>query len=244
MSPGEVADGFLARVLIWESRHDAPMPKAVISFQTSPALEKQLSDIFNIQVQRNPNQGNLEAAPLPKIIPRTEEAQELFHVWAKKYHDLKNTFKTDTEGISSIYGRAAEHAAKLALVHSLSIHGVDLKRVEALSIQWACQTLDYLIGNLVGQIKENIAENDTSRWKQRIIKGIRSIVKKKNDGATLRDIQRGPCQGLLSKEIKAILDSLIIGEQVLAVEEKDPKNRMIVKYFVAKDVSYDTLNGV
>ena len=158
MSPGEVADGFLARVLIWESRHDAPMPKAVISFQTSPALEKQLSDIFNIQVQRNPNQGNLEAAPLPKIIPRTEEAQELFHVWAKKYHDLKNTFKTDTEGISSIYGRAAEHAAKLALVHSLSIHGVDLKRVEALSIQWACQTLDYLIGNLVGQIKENIAE--------------------------------------------------------------------------------------
>jgi hypothetical protein len=47
----------------------------------------------------------------------------------------------------------------------------------------------------------------------------------------------------LSKAIKAILDSLIIGEQVLAVEEKDPKNRMIVKCFVAKDVSYDTLNG-
>jgi hypothetical protein len=35
---------------------------------------------------------------------------------------------------------------------------------------------------------------------------------------------------------------LIIGEQVLAVEEKDVKNRMIIKYFVAKDVSYDTLN--
>jgi hypothetical protein len=79
LSPGEVADGFLARVLIWESRHDAPMPKAVISFQTSPALEKQLSDICSIQVQRNPNQGNLEAAPMPKIIPRTEEAQELFY---------------------------------------------------------------------------------------------------------------------------------------------------------------------
>ncbi len=47
----------------------------------------------------------------------------------------------------------------------------------------------------------------------------------------------------LSKAIKAILDSLIIGEQLIAVEEKDSKNRMIVKYFVAKDVSYDTLNG-
>lgn len=243
LSPGEVADGFLARVLIWESRHDAPMPKAVISFQTSPALEKQLSDIYNIQVRRNPNQGNLETAPMPKIIPRTEEAQELFYTWAKKYHDLKNAHKNDTEGIASIYGRAAEHAAKLALVHSLSMHGTGLKRVESLSIQWACQTLDYLIGNLVRQIKENIAENDTSRWKQRIIKGIRNILRKKNDGATLRDIQRGPCQGLLSKEIKAILDSLIIGEQVLAVEEKDSKNRMIIKYFVAKDVSYDTLNG-
>jgi hypothetical protein len=59
----------------------------------------------------------------------------------------------------------------------------------------------------------------------------------------LRDIQRGPCQGLLSKEIKAILDSLIIGEQIVAVEKKDPKNRMIVKYYVAKDVSYDKKSG-
>ena len=240
LSPGEVADGFLARVLIWESRHDAPLPKAVISFQTSPALEKQLGDIFNMQVQRNPYQGNLEASPLPKIIPRTQEAQEHFNAWAKKYHDLKNEHKGDTEGIASIYGRAAEHAAKLALVHSLSAQGANLKRVELPSVQWACMTLDYLIGNLVGQIKENIAENDTSRWKQRVIKGIRSIVKKKNDGATLRDIQRGPCQGLLSNEIKAILDSLIIGEQLVAIEEKDSKNRLIIKYFVAKDVSYDT----
>jgi hypothetical protein len=243
LTPGEVADGFLARVLVWESRHDAPMPKAVISFQTSPALEKQIGDIFNMQVLRNPNQGNLEAAPLPKIIPKTQEAQELFYAWAKKYHDLKNAFKTDTAGISSVYGRAAEHAAKLALVHSLSTCGVDLKRVETPSIQWACQTLDYLIGSLVGQIKENIAENDTSRWKQRIIKGIRSISKKKNDGATLRDIQRGPCQGLLSNEIKAILDSLIIGEQVVAVEERDGRNRITVKFYVAKDVSHDKKNG-
>ena len=228
ISTGEVADGFLARVLIWESHHDAPFPKAVISFQSSPRLEQQINELTGIQTETFTGNGNLVACPIPKIVPRTDDAQTQYTEWARKYHDLKNQNKSD--GISSIYGRAAEHAAKLAVIHALSKDGAGVKSVGQESIAWACKTIDFLIINLVNQIQDNIADTDVTRWKQRIIKGIRA----KDNHANLRDLMRSTCRGIVSKDLRQYLDDMKAAGDIGVQEDNAKNGKRVTFYFVAK----------
>ncbi len=228
ISAGEVADGFLARVLIWESHHDAPFPKAVISFQSSPRLEQQINEITSIQTETFTGNGNLVACPIPKIVPRTDDAQKQYTEWARKHHELKNQNKS--EGISSIYGRAAEHAAKLALIHALSKDGAGVKSVGHESITWACKTIDFLITNLVNQIQDNVADTDVTRWKQRIIKGIRA----KDNHATLRDLMRSTCRGIVSKDLRQYLDDMKAAGDIGVQEDSAKNGKKVTCYFVAK----------
>jgi len=237
LTGGEVADGFLARVLIWESHHDAPFPKSVISFHSSPSIEKQISDIFQIETKMDTANGNLSAIPVPKIISRTNEAQEMFETWARGYHSLKNRHKTVGDGISSIYGRAAEHAAKMALIHALSKCGVGVKKVDTDSIEWACKTVDYLITNTIIQIQENVADNEIVRWKQKIVKGIRKGMQRNiTNTISQRELMQRECRGLTSKDLNQYLKDLISTGEIGAKEETAKNGRKIISYFVAKIV--------
>lgn len=236
LSPGEVSDGFLARVLIWESHIEAPFPKAVISFQADPSLEHQLNELAGMRTDMDSSAGNLVPMPIPKIVPRSEAAQEIFAPWSQRYHHLKNEHRCDQSGVASIYGRAAEHAAKLALVHAASLDGVAVKRVGQESIRWACGVMDFLVANLVSQITENIAENDLVRWQQKIIKGIRFINSQNGGlGASFRDLQRGPCRGILKADVQKILETMMLAETIMATETKvEGAGRPVVKYHVAQ----------
>ncbi|MBU0991824.1 MAG: bifunctional DNA primase/polymerase [Proteobacteria bacterium] len=229
---GEVADGFLARVLVFESRHDSPKPKSSVSFSQNPDLIDKINKIYSIEVKTDSFRGNIEAVPIPIIIPRSTDAGTYFEEWSEKYHNLKNEYKADS--VASIYGRAAEHAAKLALIHAVSL---DLNKVRVVgieSVKWACLLLDHLIENIVDQIKENVADTDVQRWKQKILKGIREISRNRPyKGATVRDIQRGPCQGLLSADVRKYLDSLVLAEQVGVDEFVTSKNRTVKFFYLA-----------
>ena len=232
---GEVADGFLARVLIWESRHDSSLPKQNVSFEYPLSLIEKLQAIRNIKIEWDESKGNLVRTPIPKVIPKTTDALILFREFAKKYHDLKNRHKNDCFGVASIYGRAAEHASKLALIHAVSMRGGEVETVDAESLRWACETVSFLTERTVGQVNENIAETDVSRWKQKIVKGIREISRKKSyGGATIRDLMRGPCQGLGGRDLKAHLESLAMGEQIGVREDKTSQNRTYQIYYAAR----------
>ena len=232
---GEVADGFLARVLVWESRHDASLPKQNVSFEFPVGLIERLQAIRNIKIDWDESNGNLVRTPIPKIIPKTTDALILFREFARKYHDLKNKHKNDCFGVSSIYGRAAEHASKLALIHAVSMKGAEVEAVDADSLKWACETVEYLTERTVAQVSENIAETEVSRWKQRIMRGIREISRKKSyAGATIRDLMRGPCQGLSSRDLRTYLDSLAAAEQVGAREEKQRRGPAAMVYYIAR----------
>ena len=79
MTPGEITDGFLARVLIWESLHDAPLPKTDVSFNVPKRLIKSLNGLYNLKIKTDVSAGNLQTKPVPNFITKTPEAQLIFN---------------------------------------------------------------------------------------------------------------------------------------------------------------------
>lgn len=154
---------------------------------------------------------------------------------SRKYHDLKNTHRADAEGVASIYGRAAEHTAKLVLIHAKSMEGTGVKQISLASVEWACSLVDHLVKEVVARIGAEIAETDVGKIKMKVMKFIRKTnAKNGNKGVSLGDIQRGPLAGGLAKDVSAILDSLVLSENIVRKEMKAPNGRMVVRIFAAK----------
>ena len=241
---GEVADGFLARVLVFESLHDAPLPKYDVRFDVPQALIDKVSLIHDIPIDWHTPPGNIEGelnkTPIPNRIPMTDTARKIHDDRAAYYHDLKNQHKKNTLGIASIYARAAEHAMKVALVHTISTHlfTPDL-RVEDASVTFAWELIDAITDNTIRQVENNVSDSDIGRIKQKIKKGIRAYAEKNHKkygvhGARLRDLQRGPAQGIKSKELKELLTDMVLAEQIGKRNHVAENGKSVEFYYVAK----------
>jgi len=235
----EVSDGFLARILVFQSDSDSPFPKAKKGFDIPPSIIKKLNDIYNIQIDYDESIGNMPnlRTPIPNIIPFSDEAADIMDKFARYYHKLKNEKKDDESGISSIYGRAAEHATKIALIHAVSLEGSKIKEIGINSVKYACQLVQYLSEFIILALKNNIAETETASWKLKILKAIRDVMSKNKTkrpdyiGASLRDLQRGRCQGLKSKELQELLNDLVVAEKI-GKGSQIINGKSVIKYFV------------
>lgn len=177
MTRGEATDGFLARCLIFESRHDVARPKKRTVTVVPEALKNKIRDLATIPVKMNTESGNLQGAvPDPAVIEKDAEAARYFDSWADKYFDLRNKYLRTDEGLASLYGRAAEHAHKLALLHAVSLYGGFVQNVGMTSVKWACSLVDAILFNAAVQMQGNIAESEFHKLTQRALKAVRSYM--------------------------------------------------------------------
>ncbi|MBF0233482.1 MAG: bifunctional DNA primase/polymerase [Desulfamplus sp.] len=239
ISGSEVADGFVARILVFQSTGESPFPKSKKRFDIPKDIIDRVSDIFNIPIEIDKSHGNMPNlnVPIPNIIPFTEDADKIMDAFARHYHSLKNRAKEDESGRSSIYGRTAEHAAKISLIHAVSLAGANVKEIGVASVQYACQLMEYLTQFLIAETQNNIAETEVASWKHKIIKAVRDVMAKNRlrnvstVGASLRDLQRGRCQGLKSKELQELLNDLVVAEK-LGKTIQVLTGKSVARYFV------------
>ena len=217
MSMGETTDGFLARCLIFESRHDVERPKKETYQQVPKILIDAVTKLANVTPEMA-TEGNLCNIPAPKKIYKTPEAAEFFEPWDDKYHELRNKYLKTNEALSSIYGRAAEHAHKLALTHAISLQGPEISTVGLVSVQWACALVDALLTNTAAQIENNIAESDFQKFTQRALKAIRAYVSthKNKPGAPrwyIENFLKGQDSIVVDRVLKKLIGSGRLVEQ-------------------------------
>ena len=222
MSNGQVSSGFLARQIIFEDQTDAPLPHYKKDFSHPVEIIAAINALCAIEpkIDRSSGDNPQFHKPIPYIIPKTKQAQSFFDGWALEYHNLKNKHKRNTTGISSIYARAAEHASKTSLVKAFSDGGPNTHEVPLPVVEYCCSMMDFIISNVIRQVEDNVSDSDVSRYKNKILKGIKAYSEKNIkkygvQGATIRDIQRGPGQGLVSKNLKDILDSMVVAERIM-----------------------------
>ena len=239
ISGGEVADGFLARISIFQDLSDPELPRYNTQFDIPDSLVDRINDIWDMPIEWDTSSGNMpdKHVPIPNRIPFTSEAFTIFNSFALHYHTLRNQFKTDELGRASIYGRAAEHAQKIALIHAVSLHGSGITSIDVESVRYSCQLVELLTNNIVSDTTKNITETDVASWKLKILKAIKDIMAKNKainkdyTGVSIRELQQSRCKGLKSKELQELLNDLVLAESVGKIQIT-VNGQKAVKYYV------------
>ena len=229
----EASDGFLARILIFESRHERSPAKDAID----TAIPKKLADGISQlrKIDNGVEGGNLVQKPVPRTIPRSPAAATAFQAWETKIIETQNDIQCSDEGIAAIYGRAAEHAAKLALLHAISLHGPKVTAVGPESVQWATELMDYQTAHITSQIKDNIAENEWHAEQQKIIRTIKRLSTADKPGVSTRDLQRYGvrCQ---PKMFDSLIQSMVSAGEIVRTEHKPKRGKPVVIFSIAKAI--------
>lgn len=192
MSMDDASSGFLARLLIFDSRNHPPRPKETIDSTVPAFLSEEISKLWAIKPPIDAKRGNVSSVPVPYVIPISSEAQWTWRPWADKYFDLRSEFITDTTK-SSIYGRAAEHAQKLALIHAASLQGANIingGEIGTGSIVWATRLIDWLIERMIVNVSESISDNEWHATQKKILKVISVTAKPERPGASIKELKR------------------------------------------------------
>ena len=176
LTRSEATDGFLARCLIFESRHEVERPRARTDISVPAALLDAVNALADFMPPMSFAEGNLRPLPTPILIGKTEEAERIFYRWADRYHELRNAHLRDDEGLASVYGRAAEHAHKLALIHAISLRGAAPEVVDAADVAWACALTDQVVGNLARRLETSLADSEFQKFGQRVMKAVRNYM--------------------------------------------------------------------
>lgn len=161
-----LSSGMLARVIFVMGDENATIelePKKV-------AIPKNLLDHLKIIANLQPdfNTDPISGVPLKSVreIRFTYDARNEWNEFRVKM----DHFVRSEDEFSSIYSRAGEHVAKIALILS-SFELQEEISVDA--VRWSTQYIESAINGLISALKENMAENLTEQYAKRILALIR-----------------------------------------------------------------------
>jgi hypothetical protein len=218
----DTTNGFLARLLIFEARDAAERPRPVIDPVVPKTLIEKVNALWNIKPPIDPERGDIARVPMPFVIPRSMGARQVFEQWSDRYWELRGKCRDD-EAADAVYARAAEHAAKLALIHAASLKGPKIKQVDIESILWATRVTDACVGSLIRGIKSHVAQNAFHKEQQRIIDVIRKLGGKANSRSICRKIHAS------SKQVGELLTSLLSSGEI--IQEVGKKNGQPIVFY-------------
>ena len=142
-------------------------------------------------------------------IRKTPDAAAWFEQWALPWFKLRNQYRKAEDGRAAIYGRAAEHCHKLALIYAVSRVGANIwqGQVTIDDVQKAAALVDYIIPAMVSQIERNIAANELDKLRKKILKAISAIATTAKPGATKRELLR-KVRELTGKQMDEVLNTM------------------------------------
>lgn len=205
-SKADSADGFLARLLIFNSSHNSIKSKRPSESGPPKSLISAINKIWKTDPRRG---GNLEAIPSPKIIPLGPGAGAMFDEYENMIMEQRDIFNRSDDGCASICARACEHAQKLALLHAVSMEGLKATKIGKASMEWAIAVTEHTRQMTISEITENLPDTDFHGDQLKIIRVIRKKATQDRPGATMREIRqfvRIPTK-ILDDSIKSLIES-------------------------------------
>lgn len=212
VAAGSLHDGLMARMLLFVSPCSYPDEQEPILAEPSDELIAALQAI----AAGPEGQGNLaeimlaSTAPTPMTVPETPEASAAFT--ALRREQLERQRKVEGTYATSILGRWAENAMKLALIRAVS-RSATAPEIQADDVAWGRALAVHCIDMLLAEAEQHVAENE---YEARLNKAVEII--RKHGPITQRDmIKRG--FKLPEKERGEILRTLIEGGLIVAFEQ-------------------------
>ncbi len=192
LSADSVSDGFMGRLLIFESETPHPDHEQPQAIDPSPMV----ATIREWLEQRG---GNLSPQnPDPAVIPSNRGALDLW----QRFRDECLELERAAEENSPLWARAPEKARKLALLHACSRGATEIGAADA---NWGRSLAMYLTERLTDVGEDWIAGSHF----ESNCKRIRRWLKSQPDGvATVRELTRRAARSLTRKEREMAIDGL------------------------------------
>jgi len=201
-----LSDGFIARLLVFESGTTPPRLRSRQRDVPEPILEAvrwwgDFKPGGNLRVEH----------PQPIVIPTSDEAGAVFDELAGIV-DVE--LERPEESGRSLWARAEEKACRLALVYACSANHEE-PRIDAHAARWACDLSAYLTRRMLFICHEWVADGQFDAKQKRVLRVIRRA-----GGTITRSELCRKTQSLTQRERQEVIDNLLETGQI--VQDQTP----------------------
>jgi hypothetical protein len=208
-----VVDGFLNRFLVVDLSNK-PIPN-IEARGLYPEVPESILAWIELVMDANPSKGNLAPFGPPEsiVVPTMEDAAVLLKEFTE-YADLQVSLYSNT-GIDALWGRAAEHAYKIALICACAEYTYNTS-IELSHAKWAIHFVGHYVESLALQVRERIADTEFERLANDFYLAIKGAGIR---GYTERDMNRvKPFCSQAPKERKPIIETLLKGGRIAYIQ--------------------------
>ena len=235
LTKGQVADGWLGRVPVFESTDDPLYDRNRARVSDPPAHIIGQVQYWQSQRDTRADSGTdiIKATTIqPRVIEYTDEAGAVADRYAKYAHERK--LQAD-ESMRGLWGRAFENAARIALIVTAGciadIDGNHGDKVTAEVMTWSTKLVTALIRDLESIVEGNVADSSSEHWRKRILQVIRDGGP---EGVSKTDIAR-KTQTINKRQRDELLHELIDEMQLVACAIVTTKGREATRFILVED---------
>lgn len=211
-----IADGFMSRFLAVEPRE--PYPKRNRGVKDFEPPESLIEDILALRAFYGDE--NLGKDNVAQVVPFTKEAKALMESIEDSYDDMKRDYdKSGKRGFPSLWGRASEHIAKIALTVSKGSY------IQESDVLWASELVKASNANMIA-ISENIDRTEFGKNIDKLREKIDSL-KTAMPLGTFRNRLRYVYKS--SQEIDNAIKFLVDTGDAFIISEKSKNNHLVKK---------------
>jgi hypothetical protein len=173
LTPGEISDGFLGRMIVMQSDDPDPIERDVVTVTPVPESVISLVQAWHQRQDLPRAEGNLASilTHIPITVQFEPEADAVF----AKFKNLCRDRKIENRGqggLDVLWTRAREHAMKVALIIACGCE-FQTPIVSGQVAEWAVQFVEHLVTTLVETVRDSVAGSEYERdllFVQRTIK--------------------------------------------------------------------------
>jgi hypothetical protein len=173
ITTSQIRDGFLGRMLVFQSDRHLHDPAGNKPTPPPADLVAHVQAWFQRRITP-PDGGNLEAftAAHQITVPNDARAEQVFVDFRAATIKNRRALAPEGTGLDALWGRAEEHARKVALILASS-QAYDGIVVGADTATWACDLVAHLVSGLVSTIRDNVSDSEVGRQRLEILRVIR-----------------------------------------------------------------------
>lgn len=234
LTPDELRDGFLGRMLIFHASNNDPPGRTPESRVVPNEIRAWVANWFKRESKPPHEDGNLVSAMSnqPLLVPTMPDAQRVFTEFSAMCREKRIPARVANFGHDALWSRTAEHASKLAL---LIASGIEFERpfITKSIAAYSCELAWFLTEELVNWTAECIGENEHHRMVNRIL----SIIRRHRSITMSKLINLTPF--LSGKDRNAIVEDLANGGRVELDRVKTGGRPKVVVRFVGSEICED-----
>ncbi|GJQ27327.1 MAG: hypothetical protein HBSAPP02_23590 [Phycisphaerae bacterium] len=199
-----VTDGFLSRMLIFETDDHDPVPSPDANPAT--AVPSAIVDVAYWWGEFNPAGNLAKEHPEPRVVTTSTDAARVFIELEQR---ARGERQSATEAVAALWTRTTEKARKLALIHACSANH-EAPVIDEAAARWAAELSEYLTRRTLHIAEEWVSETPFEAKRKRVLREIG----RSRAGMTRTQLNR-KTKHLTAKERGEIIESLLSTGEVI-----------------------------